>query len=336
MLTKPPLSDDAIVRLLGAAYTLTITDVTFLPLGADMNSAVYRVTNSDGMPYFLKLRRGDFTEEAVAVPAYLHAQGIHAVMAPLTTTSCTLWVHEYGYDWILYPFLDGTDGWNVPLSAAQWAALGAALKAIHTTRIPPNMAARLPVETFSPHLRNVVRSYAQSVRQRTFDDHIAEQFATFWRANHDEIEHIVERAEHLAERAQQHSAPLVLCHTDIHAGNVMLGANDAITIVDWDNPALAPKERDLMFVGGGIGRYWSNPEDGLVFYQAYGATTVDWDILCYYRYERIVAEFAAYGDQIFGVQGDLQDREVALEQVTGQFGPGNVLAIAHATYEQHI
>ena len=39
----------------------------------------------------------------------------------------------------------------------------------------------------------------------------------------------------------------------VHAGNVLLGDNDKLAIVDWDNPIMAPKERDLMFVGGGIG-----------------------------------------------------------------------------------
>ncbi len=32
---------------------------------------------------------------------------------------------------------------------------------------------------------------------------------------------------------------------------MLIDANDALYIVDWDNPILAPKERDLMFIGGG-------------------------------------------------------------------------------------
>jgi spectinomycin phosphotransferase len=37
-----------------------------------------------------------------------------------------------------------------------------------------------------------------------------------------------------------------------HAGNVVVGADNELTIVDWDEPILAPKERDLMFIGGGV------------------------------------------------------------------------------------
>jgi len=55
-------------------------------------------------------------------------------------------------------------------------------------------------------------------------------------------------------------------HTDVHAGNVMVGLNDELTIVDWDNPPLAPKERDPHVVGGGIGNYWKD-DDVTLFYQ---------------------------------------------------------------------
>ena len=47
--------------------------------------------------------------------------------------------------------------------------------------------------------------------------------------------------------------PLVLCHADLHAWNVLLDTDRQLWLVDWDETILAPKERDLMFVVGGIG-----------------------------------------------------------------------------------
>jgi spectinomycin phosphotransferase len=237
---------------------------------------------------------------------------------------------------MLYPFLVGTDVWQIPLSAAQWIAFGKTMKAIHTTALPASLAARVPREDYAPRCRDIVRHYSQEVAQRTYDDRIAEEFAAFWRARQDEIERIVQRAEQLGQRLQHRANEFVVCHTDVHAGNVMVGPNDELTIVDWDNPLLAPKERDLMFVGGGIGNYWKDDADVALFYQGYCVAEIDWVALCYYRCERIVADIAAYAEQIFGVKGSVEEREEALGQITGQFEPNEVIDIAHRTYEKLI
>ncbi len=56
MLIKPNLKDEEIIACLPDAYGLDIATVSFLPLGADFNTAVYRVTTTNGADHFLKLR----------------------------------------------------------------------------------------------------------------------------------------------------------------------------------------------------------------------------------------------------------------------------------------
>ena len=73
VLTKPDISDDTIIACLHAAFGLRVTQVTFLPIGW-VNNAAYRVTAESGTAYFLKVRRGNFDETAVAIPAFLHAR----------------------------------------------------------------------------------------------------------------------------------------------------------------------------------------------------------------------------------------------------------------------
>ncbi len=56
MLEKPDLADEIIIDCLGTEYGLAASKVAFLPLGADLNTAVYRAWCAGGMDYFVKLR----------------------------------------------------------------------------------------------------------------------------------------------------------------------------------------------------------------------------------------------------------------------------------------
>jgi spectinomycin phosphotransferase len=315
-------------------FGLHIAQVTFLPLGADVNSAVYRVTADTGTAFFLKLRWGNFNEIAVAIRAFLHAQGIRQVIAPIATTTHDLWVRAHGFDWILYPYFGGKTGFEATLSKPQWIALGASIKAVHTTLLPADLVERVPREDYSPIWRTSVKRFDKQVQQDRSADPTAASLAAFWMTKRDEIESIVERAEQLAHALQKGTVDLAVCHSDLHGGNVLVGADDEIAIVDWDEPILAPKERDLMFIGGGVGGIWNREQEASWFYEGYGRTEIDLLALSYYRYERIVADIAAYAEQIFGMHGSVEDRQEGLQQVMDQFLPNNVVEIAHKSYQQ--
>jgi spectinomycin phosphotransferase len=332
MLTKPGISDNTIIACIHDNFGLHISQVTFLPVGY-VNNAIYRVTAEDGDPYFLKLHQGTFNEIAVAVPAFLHAQGIRQVMAPIETTTHTLWVHAHNFDWILYPFFDGKTGFESALTKAHWIALGQSMKAVHAAILPAGLAERVPQEDFSPAWRNIVKAFHKQVGQDLYDDPIAANFADAWMAKRDEIQGIVERAEQLAQALQNRAGNRVVCHSDIHGRNILVGADDELVIVDWDAPILAPKERDLMFIGGGVGGIWNDEQEAQWFYQGYGRTEIDRIALTYYRYERIVEDIAEDSEQIFGLQGSVQERQKA-SRLFEQFLPNNVVEIAHRSYQQ--
>ncbi len=334
MLTPPAISAGTIMSCLRDAYGLRMRQATFLPIGADVNAAVYRVEADDGALYFLKLKRGDFDDVVVAVPAFLHARGILPVMAPIATASRQLWASGHGYAWVLYPFFEGANGFEMPLSEAQWVALGETLRAVHAAALPPELSQRLPREDYAPRWRDAVTGFDQQVEPHDFDDAIAGRLAAFWITKRAEIRAMVARADTLGRALQQRERPFVLCHSDVHGGNVLLSENGELAIVDWDEPILAPRERDLMFVGGGIGAVWDGAHEAALFYRGYGPVEIDQFALAYYRYERIVADLAAYGLQIFGVQGSVEDREHGLRALMSQFRPNGVVDIAHRTYRQ--
>lgn len=330
MLEKPALPEAHICQHLCEAYGLPGAQVEFLPLGADVNTAVFRVETA-AVPYFLKLRRGSFESISVEVPHWLHHHGIAPILAALETRAGRLWSQLGDYTSMLYPFIAGRSGFEVALSAAQWQTFGAALKGLHTAALPPGLLARLPRETYSPHWRAQVRGFLAQVEQQAYTDPLAAEMAAFMRARRAEIGQLVERAEALSRRLQARPLAVVPCHADIHAGNLLLAGTESVHIVDWDTLLLAPKERDLMLIGAGIGGRWHSPSEAAHFYRGYGPAEPDPTALAYYRGERIVQDIAAYCEQILAGGSEGADREQGFRYFSGQFLPGAELEIARQT-----
>jgi spectinomycin phosphotransferase len=63
----------------------------------------------------------------------------------------------------------------------------------------------------------------------------------------------------------------------------MVNETGEIYLVDWDSPILAPKARDLMFIGGGVADVWNRPFEEELFYRGYGPTNVNSTVLAYSR-----------------------------------------------------
>ena len=330
MLEKPDFPDEKIVTCLQAGYGLTVVSLTFLPLGADHNAAVYRAISEDACAYFVKLRRGAFDEIAVTFPNFLSDRGISQIIPPLATKQGALWANLAPYTLILYPFVEAHNGYQTELSAHHWREFGQALKRIHTAAVPAALTGRIPGETFSPYWRDRLRYFLVRVATETFADPVAAQLARLFQAEEAMVGDLLARTERLAETLQRQPRAFVVCHSDVDAGNVLIDQHGAFYIVDWDNPILAPKERDLMFPGGGQGfRGHSLQEEEMLFYEGYGQTSVDAVALAYYRYQRIIEDLAVYCEQLLESDEGGEDRAQSLYYVRSNFLPNGTLAIAY-------
>jgi spectinomycin phosphotransferase len=336
MLEKPAIVDEEIVACVQAAFGLTVSEISFLPLGADVNTAVYRLTSKTKKPYFLKLRSGLFKEISVTLPHFLHEQGIEELIPPCPTKSNGLWANLGDYKVMLYPFIDGHDACDVPLTDAQWRQFGAALRRVHTAVLPPSLAAAIPKEAYSAQWRQLVMKFMQQIQDHQFVEPVAQKMVTFLNEQRAVVAQLVLRTQQLAQIVGKRPLPNVLCHSDIHAWNLLISQEGALYLVDWDDPILAPKERDLMFIGAGLGNIWRTPREEALFYEGYGPAQVNQDILAYYRCERIIQDIAAYCEQIFLSDEGGADREVALRQLASNFLPDRTIEIAMNSGRQTI
>jgi spectinomycin phosphotransferase len=149
MLEKPDIPDELINSRLQEEYRLRVAASTFLPLGADLGTAVYRVLAEDGTTYFLKLRK-KFNDVIVRVPVFLKESGVQEIIIPYETRSSQYWADFGEYKIILYPFIEGKDGFERELTDQHRRTLGAAFRKIHSAQIPLELKESIRKETFSP------------------------------------------------------------------------------------------------------------------------------------------------------------------------------------------
>jgi spectinomycin phosphotransferase len=326
MLTKPDLADEEIVRCLRDAYGLNVEEISFLPLGADLNTAVYRITASGRVDYFLKLRRREFNEVAVLVPKHLADLGFKQVIPPFTTEEGQFWASLASFKASLYPYVEGRNGMEVKLSDQQWIEFGATMKKFHSADIPLTITSGVQRETFSSKWRETVKAFLRRIEDEVFGEPVAAEMALFLKSKSSEIYNIVRRVEELACLLQKWPLEYILCHADIHGWNVLIDKEGALYMVDWDTLIFAPKERDLMFIGAGIGDSGRIPlEEEALFYQGYGQTNINQDAICYYRYERVIEDIGVYCEQIFLSDEGGEDRIRLFECLQSNFLPNGTI-----------
>jgi spectinomycin phosphotransferase len=333
MLIKPNLKDKDIIACLQDVYGVDIAFISFLPLGADFNTAVYRVTSVSGKVYFLKLRKGKFLEASVLVPKYLSDLGIKQVIPPIITKKGQLFTAFGTFNLSLYPYIEGRNGVDVKISHDHWAQFGATIKKLHEVDISKALIPDVFQETFSSKWRENLKGFLEQIENQVFVEPVAIQMALFLKSMRSQILKVVEHAENLVIAIQKQPLDDVLCHADIHGWNMIVDKDSSFYIVDWDTLIFAPKERDLMFIGSGIWDSGLTPnEEELLFYKGYGKTQVNYDVLAYYRFERIIQDISDYCEFIFMSEEGGDDRMQCFEHLQHFFFPNGAISRAYDAY----
>jgi spectinomycin phosphotransferase len=220
------------------------------------------------------------------------------VLAPLQTRASELWCSCDGRSLVLYPFIAGENGMVTGMTDEQWREFGSTLRAVHSSELAEEFRGRVPVETFALPSGGLVGDILDLTLTMEFENAIAAQFSAFWRENAARICQMLARADELGRRLQSRSFEYVLCHSDIHAANILVGDDGQIHLIDWDGPLIAPRERDLLFVVGSIIARAVTPREEELFFAGYGPVDIDSEALIYYRYERIVEDLGEIGRSV--------------------------------------
>jgi spectinomycin phosphotransferase len=327
-----PIQEPQIIAILQKYYGITIQTIHRFPGGADINAFVYKA-DAKLNSYFVKLKYGHYNKINLSIVNLLHNANISEIIFPILTCEGNLFQHDTDFSVIVYPFIPASNGFVQKLTTNQWKNLGQALRKIHEISIPDFIAQQIRKENYSNKWREIVRSFYTKIEPVVSDDKITTEFKLYFTANIDKINRLVDSAERLSKNIAP-DENYVLCHSDIHAGNILI-TDDSIYIIDWDEPILAPKERDLMFIGGGVGSVWNNPQEVDYFYAGYGKTNINKAILAYYRCERIIEDIAEYGQDLLGPNKNYQSRNEMLHHFKMMFDKNGVVDVAFATFETY-
>ncbi len=238
-------------------------DVEFLPIGLDGRAWAYRVGRE-----FVKLRLGEFAPAAYRLPMFLRDHGLEEVVAPLGEPRPV----GDGFWLLRYPFHEGGSLWSRGLTDDQWVHYGRFLGRLHAVRPDGLALSEEPYTTTAP------------ARVRALHSELPQRFRGRVGALCDAVEAV-----------RPEPRPHVICHADIHPGNLLALDEGRLHVVDWDAPILAPRERDLMFVfSGDFGEDPINPHREALFRKGYGPLEIDGALLSYYVRERQLDDIAGF------------------------------------------
>ncbi|HAU1273014.1 TPA: phosphotransferase, partial [Legionella pneumophila] len=215
------IPDQQLIKLLKVYYGIDIHAVQLIVGGADMNAFGYKA-DSESNSYFVKLKYGHHDEINLSIIRLLHDSGIKEIIFPIYTRDAKLFQQIDHFKIIVYPFIDAPNGFTQNLTEKQWQQLGKVLRQIHETSVPTAIQQRLRKETYSPKWREMVRSFYNKIGFDDSDDQITADFKSFFNQKIDSIHRLVDSSEELSKKIQLDLDKYVLCHSDVHAGNVLV------------------------------------------------------------------------------------------------------------------
>jgi len=335
------------LEIIEAGYGIKINSIKQQFSGADRNSFIYKVTTSARNDLFLKIRTGELFIPSLYVP-YLLSQSIQDhIIEPMKTHDNNLFLRLPEFTAMVYPYIDGSSARGIRLSTEHWIELGRVLKKIHNYKLPDKMskiAAMIPAESYDDGWRKKLTKIIAELNNKERDSSYTKQFIFLYEQKSELIKFMIDRAEDLLAKTKDSREENYLCHGDIHAGNMLITREKYFYVVDWDTLVMAPRERDLMFFGGGVANTWNKKEETEYFFQGYSdyktelSESVNQDLISYFRFERIIIDLVEYYDQFFA--DDFTDtsvpknyeieknRKAILERVSSIFYPQGVVDMA--------
>ena len=251
------MQSDEVREWVRADFGVELSLIEPVDLGSGTTATLWRGVAREGTVLAIKWTAGGTTAGPV-VSGYLAGLGFRGVVAPAHTVDGEPWSSRGGRRLIITPWLSGDRAVEHRMDQQQWTSFGALLARVHAAPPPTDP---LPAEGYAHgKVRSAMQTVERQLRTHRADDHVVQELAAHWQLGlGGQIIGLLAAADRLGAQLRADPPPHVLCHGDPHLGNVLL-ADGTPWLLDWDDAILAPPERDLVLLKGGMDAF--GPETG--------------------------------------------------------------------------
>ncbi|WP_426564385.1 phosphotransferase enzyme family protein [Angustibacter sp. McL0619] len=319
-----PVASEDVARWVREDFDLVLRDLSVVPHGADQSAQVWRAGASDGRWFAVKLT-GAGSAAGLLVPHALVAQGIQGIPALVVALDGRIWSERDRRRLSVAAWVEGPRAAEVELEPAHWRSLGRLLRQVHDAPVPPAVADVLPAAT-SLTSALVAAKLALDVRCcEPAPDEIAEHTTEVWRAATTALSAVVDAVASL--EPDPSSLLPHISHTDPHLGNLLVDGPDRMWLIDWDDVALAPPERDLMFALVGVPFFGPvEDEQREAFLDGYGPTPIHRELVAFYACTRALEDMTDWARRALDVQLPAAERQECLDITRDLVSPQGLLA----------
>jgi spectinomycin phosphotransferase len=251
MITEADLTHDALYYWLLQTYHLATQQMTFLPQGKCAWVYHIKANNED---FILKLWRPGLCRTPYSVQGIQTVQalyydfGITQMTPPPLRGTTGLYVNSLApYEAVLLKYMEGVSAEDADLTEIQQRQLGALLGRIHRSKL--HTRERPDQEDYGAEVPDIIERILAEANKPT------RRYAPFHFKVLDAIQRVqTQIRERLTSFVDQRRmlwhdtglrADSVVCHGNPKLDNLILTPDDSITLIDWDHPVFAPRERDL-------------------------------------------------------------------------------------------
>ncbi|MDG4781021.1 phosphotransferase [Micromonospora sp. WMMD961] len=315
-----------------AGFGLSVSALEQVTHGADQHARLWLARTVDDGRYAVKLSGGG-TAAGLVVTAYLADQGVPGIAAPLRTRDGGLFVDHDGCRLSVVPWISDQRALDGPMTDAHWRAYGEVLAAVHAVPVTAELRGLLPAGGAAyPSIVASTRAVAERLRDAGRDDPAGPsvgELAAVWSAAAGQIQLLTREVERLAADRPARPGPDVVCHGDPHLGNLLLGVDGRVWLIDWDDAVLAPPECDLMFVLGGVLAFApvsaAQQEAALA---GYGVVDIDPARLAWFLAVRALDDLSDWTRQALDPDAERADRDRAARIVRGLVSEVGLVTLA--------